>query len=378
MTLNLIATCTAGLEVVVKRELTKLGYQPIKVELGRISFVGEKKAIPICNLWLRSADRVLLEMGRLFTPSFDHLYEGIKKIPWGEILPRNASFPITVKTTRSRLKSSSACQSVAKKAVVDSLSKVYKQTSFGEDGPSFPIIISLEKDEAMIAIDTTGEGLHKRGYRKKAITAPLQETLGAGMIYLSYWQGNRHLYDPFCGSGTIPIEAALIYHNMAPGLKRTFISQDWPLIAKSLWREAKEEAEDLVIKDSLPLITGSDISWNSIQKASFHAKEAGVHHSILFKVQPFSELLLKEEYGALISNPPYGEREKDKKEVEDLYRLMGQTLGPLKTWSYYILTSHHRFEDLFSRKATKRRKLYNGGLKCQFYQYHGPRREAHV
>lgn len=375
--LRLIATCTAGLEEVVKRELQNLGYGELQVEKGRISFWGEKKDIPRCNLWLRSADRILFQMGRLFVPSFDTLYEGIRDLSWEEILPKNATFPVIVKTTRSQLKSPSACQSVAKKAVVDSLARHYQSEWFREDGPLFKILIFIEKDEALVALDTTGAGLHKRGYRIQGGEAPLQETLAAGLIYLSAWKGERYLLDPFCGSGTIPIEAALIYYNLAPGLKRTFVSMDWPFLPTSLWKEGREEALAGAKKTHPPQITGRDISEKAIERATFHARKAGVSKAISFQVAPFARDLFQEEYGALITNPPYGERQQDRRQVEDLYRLMGRTLQPVKTWSFYILSAHKNFEGLFASQATRRRKLYNGGLPCQFYQYHGPRPGGH-
>lgn len=370
---ELIATTTFGLEAVVRDELENLGFKDLKVENGKVTFKGDLSSICRANLWLRCAERVLLKMGEFDATTFDELYEQAKALPWSEWLPENAEFPVTGKSVKSTLHSVPTCQSVVKKAVVDNLKEKYGREWLEEDGPLYRIQVAIRKDLVILTIDTSGEGLHKRGYRELATSAPLQETIAAGMIYLSRWNSDRILIDPFCGSGTIPIEAAMIGKNIAPGLERSFAAGDWPVIPDRYWREAKEEARDL-IKDELEprLIMGTDIDDEVTGIARYHANKAGVGELIHFQTLPFSEFSTSRKYGYIITNPPYGERLSEKDEVEALYKEMGKKFRPLDTWSFYILTSHPGFERLFGERATKRRKLYNGGIECQYYQYYGP------
>ena len=368
---DLIATATFGLEAVVGREVRELGYEA-KVENARVIFQGDERAICRSNLWLRCADRVLIRVGEFTALTFEELFEKTKALPWPDWLPENANFPVEGKSVKSKLFSVSDCQAIVKKAIVESMKKKYHRNWFEETGPRYTIEVSLLKDVATLTIDTSGTGLHKRGYRKLSTAAPLKETLAAAMIKLSYWNPDRILLDPFCGSGTIPIEAALIGINAAPGLHRGFAAENWPNIPQRLWDEAREEAEDLIRRDIKLKIRGTDIDNKVMSIARYHAKLAGVSDQISFQQMDVADLRTKRKYGCVICNPPYGERLEDIKEVENLYRLMGRVFKPLDTWSLYILTSHRDFERLFGRKADRRRKLYNGRIECQYYQYFGP------
>ncbi len=370
--LELIATATFGLESVVAREVSALGYET-KVENARVNFLGDKKAICRSNLWLRSADRVLVKVGEFDAVTFDELFEKTKALPWTDWLPENANFPVDGKSINSTLFSVSDCQAIVKKAIVESMKKKYKKSWFEESGPLYQIEISLLRDRATLTIDTSGAGLHKRGYRKLSTSAPLKETLAAAMINLSYWNPERILLDPFCGSGTIPIEAALIGLNAAPGLHRDFTAESWPLIPQHLWSEARQEAKDLLSRDKKLSIRGTDIDPKVMSIARYHAKLAEVNDFVSFQQMPVKDLSTKRKYGCLICNPPYGERLDDLFEVEELYRQMGSAFRSLDTWSIYVLTSNQSFERLFGRKADRRRKLYNGRIECQYYQFYGPR-----
>lgn len=371
--LELIATATFGLEAVVAREVKDLGYDRVTVENGRVIFQGDELAIGRANLWLRAADRVLIKIGAFKATSFEELFQQTKALPWAEWLPENAAFPVQGKSVNSKLHSVPDCQAIVKKAIVENLRRAYRKDWFTEDGPKFTIEVSLLKDEATLTIDTTGAGLHKRGYRKLSSEAPLKETLAAAMIMLAHWFPDRVLMDPFCGSGTIPIEAALIGLNIAPGIKRSFAAEQWPIIPKGIWQEAWEEALALVETDRKLRIIGTDIDEKVLSLARYHAKLAGVQDQVHFQRLPVSEVKTKSKYGYMICNPPYGERLGETSEVEKLYREMGQVFKQLDTWSYFVLTSHPRFEKLFGQPATKRRKLYNGRIECQYYQYLGPR-----
>lgn len=371
--IELIATTTFGLEAIVKEEVRDLGCEITGVENGKVTFKGDLKTIPRANLWLRSAERVLLKMGEFTAADFDELYEKTKALPWSDWLPVNARFPVQGKSVRSELYSVSSCQSITKKAIVDNMRERYHRDWFDEDGPLYQVQVALLKDRVTLTIDTSGEGLHKRGYRELTTGAPLQETLAAAMIKLSRWDEDRILIDPFCGSGTIPIEAAMLGRNIAPGLKRNFASEDWPNIGKSLWEEGREEARDSIKAELEPrLIMGTDKDDEVIGIARYHARKAGVEDIIHFQTKPFAEFSTSRKYGYIITNPPYGERLSDRLEVEELYREMGRKFQELDTWSYYILTSHPNFESIFGKRASKRRKLYNGGIECQYYQYYGP------
>ena len=371
--LRLIATTTFGLEGVVKEEVRDLGFKDMTVNNGEVRFSGNWKTLCKANMWLRCAERVLLQMGEFDAYDFDQLYEKTKALPWSELLPCNAEFPVQGSSVKSKLHSVPTCQSVVKKAIVDNMKEKYNREWFDEDGPLYQIKVSLYKDTATLTIDTSGSGLHKRGYRDLTTGAPLQETIAAGMIYLSRWKKDRILIDPFSGSGTIPIEAALMGKNIAPGLHRNFDAERWPNIPDSIWNDVRKEAEESIYRDKEPrLIMGTDIDKNVVGIARHHAQKAGVQDWIHFQKKSFSQFSSSRKYGYIITNPPYGERLSEKDEVEKLYKDMGKKLSSLDTWSFYILTSHQKFENLFGEKASKRRKLYNGGIKCHYYQYYGP------
>jgi len=371
--LELIATATFGLEAVVAREVKELGYDRVVVENGRVTFTADESAICRANLWLRCADRVRLKVGEFRAVTFDELFEKTKALPWADLLPENAAFPVDGKSVQSTLFSISDCQAIVKKAVVESMKKSYRTEWFKEDGPLYRIEVSMLQDTATLTIDTSGAGLHKRGYRIFGSEAPLKETLAAALVLIARWQPDVALIDPFCGSGTIPIEAALIGQNIAPGMNRTFVSEQWPTIAREHWREARKETHDRADYQRKLDLSGTDISSALIETARKNAAEAGVDHLIHFQARPLSELSSKKKYGKVICNPPYGERLGSIKEVEQLYRQMGKLFKALDTWSYYILTASDNFESSFGMKASKRRKLYHGNIKVQYYQYFGPR-----
>jgi putative N6-adenine-specific DNA methylase len=371
--IELIATATFGLEAIVAREIQTLGYQDIRIENARVSFTADESAVCRTNLWLRSADRVLIKVGEFKALSFEDLFEGVKALPWPEWLPENANFPVEGKSIKSKLFSVPDCQAIVKKAIVEKLKQRYHTVWFEETGPKYTIEVALLKDIATLTIDTSGIGLHKRGYRKLSSEAPLKETLAAAMISLSFWNPDRVLLDPFCGSGTIPIEAGLIGLNIAPGLKREFAAQSWPQIPPFLWERAREEALDSIKQDLKLKIIGTDIDAAVIDLARYHLKLAGLEGQIHIQRLPVAELRNHHKYGCIICNPPYGERLSNPKEIEKLYLEMKNVFGLLDTWSFYIITSYPGFERLFGRRADRRRKLYNGRIECQYYQYYGPR-----
>jgi putative N6-adenine-specific DNA methylase len=371
--IELIATSTFGLEAVVKKELLNLGYSDLAVDNGKVTFKATEKDIPIANLWLRTADRVLLKMGEFKATSFEELFEKTKALPWDEWITEDGEFTVNGKSVDSKLYSISDCQAIVKKAVVEKLKTKYKTEWFKETGPKFTIEVSLLKDIATLTIDTSGQGLHKRGYRTRSVEAPLKETLAAGLVLLSYWNKDRLLVDPFCGSGTIPIEAAMIGKNIAPGLNRNFASEEWPRVKKEYWREARRQAWDLMLKDVKLKIIGSDIDDEAIKIAKENAYNIGLEEDILFIRKNFRNFEFKDDYGVIICNPPYGERIGERKEVMNLYKDMGKVFGKLSTYSIYVLTSNEDFEKLYGKKADKRRKLYNGRIKVNYYQYYGPK-----
>lgn len=370
---DLIATTTFGLESVVKEELKDLGYEITNVENGRVEFSGTEAAICRSNLWLRCAERVLLKVGEFEVVDFDELYEKTKELSWPELLPVDANFPVNGKSVKSQLSHVPSCQSIVKKAVVDSLKEKYNCKWFPENGPHYTIQVALLKDRVTLTLDSSGSGLHKRGYRELSTEAPLQETIAAGMIYLSKWNPDRILIDPFCGSGTIPIEAALMGINRAPGLNREFAAEDWHFISDKVWNSEKQRARDLIKKQpNFRLLMGFDKSEDVIGIARFHARRAEVLDFIHFQQKDFADFTTNRKYGYVIANPPYGQRLNDQQQVRKLYKQMGEKLNPLETWSYYILSADSKFEQYFGQKASKRRKLYNGGLECQYFQYYGP------
>lgn len=371
--LELIATSTFGLEAIVAQEVKELGYQDITVENGKVTFVGDWEALCRANLWLRVADRVRLKVGEFKAVTFDELFEQTKALPWAELIPVDAEFPVEGKSVKSGLFSVPDCQAIVKKAVVESMKKKYKRQWFEEKGPLYKIEVALLKDTATLTVDASGAGLHKRGYRESASYAPLKETLAAALVKLARWRPDMVLVDPFCGSGTIAIEAALIGQNAAPGMNREFVSESWPNISRSLWRRARKETHDAANFEQPLEIIGTDIDDKVLKLARRNAFEAGVDQGIHFQKMSFNEFRSRKKYGKFICNPPYGERLGELKDVEKMYKDMGKVFREFDTWSYYILTSHPDFEKLFGERATKKRKLYNGNIKVHYYQYYGPK-----
>ncbi|MBE4910215.1 class I SAM-dependent RNA methyltransferase [Bacillus luteolus] len=371
---SLIATAAMGIEAIVAKEVRDLGYE-CTVDNGKVLFEADEKAICRSNLWLRTADRVKIKVGEFKATSFDELFEKTKALNWGDYLPENAEFPVIGKSVKSKLFSVSDCQSIVKKAVVENLKKHYKKQTewLEENGPFFRIEVALLKDIATLTIDTSGTGLHKRGYRIGQGEAPIKETLAATLIKLTNWTPDRPFVDPFCGSGTLPIEAALIGQNIAPGFNRGFVSEQWSWIGKDTWDDARQEVEDLAKYDQPIDITGLDIDHRMIQISKENAEEAGFADLISFKQMQVSDFTSKKEYGVIVGNPPYGERLGEKKAVEAMYREMGKAFSKLDTWSVYMLTSNESFEDCYGKPATKKRKLFNGFIKTDYYQYFGPR-----
>ena len=373
MSINLIATTTFGLEAVVKRECQALGFQNIKTSDGKVEFTGDESDIVKANLWLRCAGRIGVKMGTFTAVTFTELFDRTKALPWGDWIPEDGKFTVVGKSVKSTLFSVSDCQAIVKKAVVEKLKEKYKTDWFDETGASYTIQVGILKDVVTLAIDTSGSGLHMRGYRASALDAPLKESLASAMVQLSYWRKDRILLDPFCGSGTIPIEAAMLARNIAPGLNRKFASEEWERIGKERWKQARKEAYQAIDYDVMPEIYGSDIDPAAIELAKANAELAGVDDCITFEVKPSQEIVLPGKYGVLISNPPYGERIGELKEVENMYRALGATMQTDSTWSTYIITSMEYFESLFGRKADRKRKLFNGRIKTDYYQYEGPR-----
>ncbi len=370
--LNLMATCLFGIESIVARELKNLGYEDTHAENGRVNFAGDEMAICRSNIWLRTAERVLLKIGEFKALTFDELFEKTKALPWDEWIPEDAQFPVIGKTVSSQLASIPDCQAIVKKAVVEKLKLRYKKDWFDETGPVYKIEVGLLKDTATLSIDTSGAGLHKRGYRKLVSAAPLKETLASAMIQVSRWRKDRVLIDPFCGSGTIPIEAAMIGLNIAPGIDREFVAETWSQTPPQMWQQTRNEAHDLKEMDNELFIQGSDINDEVMSLARYHAKLAGVEQHIHLQRRDMREISSHKKYGFIICNPPYGERLNEKREVENLYNDMGKVFSALDTWSYYVITSYMDFEKVFGRKANKKRKLYNGMIMCNYYQFFGP------
>ncbi len=371
--LDLITTSAFGLEAITGRELDRLGYTERYTENGHIYYKGDMEAICKSNLWLRTADRVLLNMGRFKALSFEELFQGTKAIEWEKWLPENATFIVNGRSVKSKLFSIRDCQAIVKKAIAERLKIVYNKDWIDETGPVFKIEVALLNDVATLTIDTSGHGLHKRGYRAEVGGAPIKETLAAGLIMISRWRPDRALLDPFCGTGTIAIEAAMIALNIAPGLKAHFDCEAWPCMPVDLWKRERALAEEAIIKDAETRIYASDIDYFQLSLAKKHAELAGVGDKIYFQKVDFGVTSSRFQYGFIITNPPYGERLMEKSETEDLYKRMGRHFKTFSTWSYYIITSCENFEKLFGRKADKRRKLYNGALKCDYYQFFGPK-----
>ncbi|AYD39351.1 class I SAM-dependent RNA methyltransferase [Clostridium fermenticellae] len=370
MEYTLIATSTFGLEGVVAKELKDLGYEDLKVENGKVTFAGDEMDIVTCNLWLRTADRVLISMAEFKAESFEELFQGTLKVNWGNLMPEDAFMHVTGKSVKSQLHSVPDCQSIVKKAVVEAMKREYPSGVFDETGAEYKIEVGILKDIVTLTVDTSGAGLHKRGYRENAGGAPIKETLAAAMVLLSKWDLSHVLADPMCGSGTILIEAAMIAKNIAPGLNRSFAAENWDIIDKNLWNDLRKHARNSV-NDSEVKILGSDIDGRVIRTARENAEKAGVSKYIAFQKLPVQEFSSSKKNGFIITNPPYGERLGEIDEVEKLYEDMGKVFFNLEKWSYFIITAHEGFERHFGRKSDKNRKLYNGRLKCYYYQYFG-------
>lgn len=374
-TYELVVPCHFGLEAVTKREIYDLGYEIVRVEDGRITFEGDEEAICRANIFLRTAERVLLQVGRFHATTFDELFEGIKALPWENYIPKDGKFWVTkASSIKSKLFSPSDIQSIAKKAMVERLKQYYDVNWFEETGASYPVRIFLLKDEVMVTLDTSGDSLHKRGYRLLTSKAPLTETLAAALIMLTPWHKDRILVDPFCGSGTFPIEAAMIAANIAPGMNRSFTAENWTnLIPRQLWYDTVEEAQEMVDTDIETDIQGYDLDGDVVKAARENAKRAGVEQLIHFQQRPVAELHHPKKYGFIITNPPYGERLEDKADLPELYTQIGEVYNALDSWSLYMITSYEEAERYIGRKADKNRKIYNGMLKTYFYQFMGPK-----
>ncbi|MBN8190696.1 class I SAM-dependent RNA methyltransferase [Bacillus sp. NTK074B] len=372
-TYTLIATAAMGLESIVAKEVKDLGYE-CQVENGKVFFKGDETAIARANMWLRTADRIKILVGEFKAYSFDELFENTKKLPWEDFLPVDAEFPVQGKSVKSKLYSVPDCQAIVKKAIVERLRTAYKRTSWLEEtGPLYKIEVAIHKDVASITLDTSGQGLHKRGYRIGQGEAPLKETLAAALIQLTTWNPDRPFVDPFCGSGTIAIEAALIGQNIAPGFNREFLSEEWPIMPDDIWEKTRLEAEDLANYDQPLEILGTDIDHRMIEVSKENALEAGLGDLVKFKQMQVRDFTSELEYGIIVGNPPYGERLGERKEVEHMYQEMGKAFEKLDTWSVYMLTSHENFEQCYGKQATKKRKLFNGFIRTDYYQYWGPR-----
>jgi len=371
--LTLVAACAFGLEALVKRELTALGYEPRVSQPGRVSFEGDWEAVCRTNLWLRTADRVLVEVQRFPAPDFEALFETIKAFDYSQFIPADAKFPVVGKTRLSKLTSLPAIQRSTKKALVESLLHFHKTTALEESGELYKIEVALLNDEATITIDTTGDSLHKRGYRKLMGPAPIKQTLAAAMVDLTVWRPERAFVDPFCGTGTIPIEAAMMGMKIAPGINRDFSASDWRQIGFDTWKQARDEARDSIDRDIEMDILAADTDEESLSMARYHARLAGVERQIRFEQQPFESLLHEREYGCLVTNPPYGERLQQQEELIPLYEQFPAVMQKLPTWSLFVITSYDRFEKVVENRATRRRKLFNGRLECTYFQFLGPR-----
>ena len=376
---ELFAPCHFGLEAVLKREIIDLGYEVTEVVDGRVSFEGDEEAIARCNVFLRTTERVMLKVGSFKAVTFDELFEKTKALPWENFIPKDGKFWVKkASSIKSKLFSPSDIQRIVKKAIVDRLSGKYNILRFPEDGSEYPIRITILKDEVTVGLDTSGESLHKRGYRRLTVKAPITETLAAALISLTPWKKDRLLIDPFCGSGTIPIEAALIGLNIAPGMKRDFQAMAWDnILAKSLFKEAKKEAEDLIDRETKLSIQGYDLDTSALDAARGNLSLAGLDGNIHFQQRDMRDISSAKKYGFIITNPPYGERLEEKEAMPKLYREMGKAFQKLDEWSYYIITGFEDAPKYFGRKPDKNRKIYNGMMKTYFYSYQGakPKRQ---
>lgn len=374
-TFELIAPCHFGLEAVLKKEILDLGYEISLVEDGRVTFIGDGEAICRSNVFLRTAERVLLKAGSFKAETFEELFQGTRNIPWEDFIPEDGKFWVAkASSIKSKLFSPSDIQSIMKKAMVERLKNRYGVAWFPENGASYPLRVFLYKDMVTVGIDTSGESLHKRGYRTLTSKAPITETLAAALILLTPWNRDRILVDPFCGSGTFPIEAAMMAAKMAPGMNRSFLAEGWRnVIKRKCWYEAMDEAGDLVEEDVEVDIQGYDVDGDIVKAARSNAQSAGVDHMIHFQQRPVSALSHPKKYGFIISNPPYGERIEGKENLPALYREIGERFEALDSWSMYLITSYEDAQKYIGRKADKNRKIYNGMLKTYFYQFMGPK-----
>lgn len=375
---ELIAPCHFGLEAVLKKEIIDLGYDVSKVEDGRITFLGDEEAVCRANVFLRTAERILIKVGSFHAETFEELFQGTKSLPWEEFIPKNGKFWVAkAGSVKSKLFSPSDIQSIMKKAMVERLKEVYHVSWFEEDGESFPIRVFLMKDEVTVGLDTTGESLHKRGYRKLTAKAPIAENLAAALIMLTPWRKDRILVDPFCGSGTFPIEAAMMAANMAPGMNRSFTAENWNhIVERSIWYDTVDEAREMVDLSVETDIQGYDIDENIVAAARENAKLAGVEKLIHFQKRGVEALSHAKKYGFIITNPPYGERLEEKKDMPALYRVIGERYKELDAWSMYLITAYENAEQDIGRKADKNRKIYNGMMKTYYYQFMGPKPPA--
>ena len=372
---ELIAPCHFGLEAVLKKEILDLGYEISQVEDGKVTFLGDAEAICRANIFLRTTERILLKVGSFKAVTFEELFQGTKALPWEEYIPQDGRFWVKkANSIKSKLFSPSDIQSIMKKAMVERMKQGHGVSVIPETGADYPVRVSLYKDIVTVALDTTGESLHKRGYRKLTSKAPIEETLAAALIMLTPWNKDRILVDPFCGSGTFPIEAAMMAANMAPGMNRSFLSEDWKqIIPRKCWYEAMDEAQEMVDDTVSVDIQGYDLDPEVIKAARANAELAGVAHMIHFQQRPVSELSHPKKYGFLITNPPYGERIEDKKNLPALYTQIGERFKALDSWSAFIITSYEDVEKYMGRKADKNRKIYSGMMKTYFYQFLGPK-----
>ena len=373
--IELVAPCHFGMEAVLKREILDLGYEISQVEDGRVTFLGDLEAVAYANVFLRTTERILIKVGKIHAETFDELFEGTNALPWEDYIPEDGKFWVAkANSIKSKLFSPSDIQSIMKKAMVERLKTVYHRERFEETGAEYPIRVSILKDEVLIGLDTSGVSLHKRGYRQMTAPAPITETLASALILFTPWKKDRILVDPFCGSGTFPIEAAMLAANMAPGMKRHFLAEKWEnLIPIRHFEDAREEAADLVDLSVETDIQGYDIDGEIIKAARANARMAGVEQLIHFQQRPVSELSHPKKYGFVITNPPYGERLEEKKNLPALYKEMGDAFRRLDSWSEYVITAYEDAEKYIGRKADKNRKIYNGMMKTYFYQFLGPR-----
>lgn len=372
---ELYAPCHFGMEAVLKREIIDIGYEISRVEDGRVYFMGDDEAIARCNLWLRTTERVMIKIAQFRATTYEELFQGTRAIRWQDYIPQNGKFWVTKATSiSSKLFFPSDIQSVMKKAMVEKLKTVYRTDWFPEDGASYPLRVTINKDIVTIGLDTTGDSLHKRGYRTNTVKAPITETLAAALIMLTPWNGERILVDPFCGSGTFAIEAAMIAANMAPGLNREFLSQTWEnIVSKKCWYDAIDEANELVDLDVDTDIQGYDIDAFAVKAARANAENAGVENLIHFQERSVDKLSHPKKYGFIITNPPYGERLEEKENLPAIYQSLGKRFKALDDWSMYLITAWEDTEKAIGRKADKNRKIYNGMMKTYFYQFLGPK-----